>query len=63
MMILSNGTVEGSWHTGENMHVPPGPVLTITLDGDELDWMMDALIVALGTEDLHLDYGRLTPIL
>ena len=36
MMIISNGTRSGSWHTGENMHLSPeGPVLTFQVDGHE----------------------------
>ena len=39
MMIISNGTRSGSWHTGENMHIPKGQVLTFQVDGHELTWL------------------------
>ena len=43
MMVISNGTREGSWHVGENMHIPDGPVLTFQVDGDELNWLLRAI--------------------
>ena len=36
MMVISNGTREGSWHVGEDMNIPAGRVITFQVDGDEL---------------------------
>ena len=68
MMIISNGKVKGSWHVGEEMNIPEGRVLTFSVDGDELNWLIDTLAgeEARGSGILpriNWPSHRLTPIL
>jgi hypothetical protein len=51
----------GSWHVGEEMNVPDGPVVTFQADGHELDAMLEAFRNA----GIIVNYPaeRLTPVL
>lgn len=66
MMIISNGTRKGSWHVGEEMNIPQGRVLTFTVDGDELEWLLRVFLDGSPRYELPtINYPteRLTPIL
>lgn len=51
----------GSWHTGETMYVPKGPVVTFQADGHELEALLDAFKQA-GIKVVY-PAERLTPVL
>ena len=65
MMTISNGSRIGSWHVSENMRVPSGQVLTFTVDGHELAWLVDVLDKGLKLTGQKIIYPteRLTPVL
>ena len=65
MMIITGNNRSGSWHIGENMHIPDGRVLTFQVDGDELYWLKDTIQEMLDAEELKLIWPseHLTPIL
>lgn len=66
MMIISNGTRSGSWHTGEDMICPrEGPVLTFQVDGHESEWLIGVIRAALEKEGGRIRFTDkpLTPIL
>lgn len=62
MMTISNGTRTGSWHVGDNyMNIPEGRVITIQLDGHELEWFLDQ--VKHDGYVVNYPAERLTPVL
>lgn len=65
MAIRGSSGQWGSWHVGEDMHVPAGQVLTFQVDEHELSWLMDAIHVKLAVEGVrvHLSAQHLTPVL
>lgn len=50
----------GSWHVGETLKLPTGPVLTLQVDGHEYA----ALLAALTNAGIEIEYDcvRLTPV-
>jgi len=50
----------GSWHVGEEMNIPQGPVITFQADGHELTAILQALRAAGVTINYPSDY--LTPV-
>ena len=65
MLVISSGNRSdkrvGSWHVGETMYIPKGPVITFQADGHELAVVMDALLKA-GIKIVY-PADHLTPIL
>ncbi len=51
----------GSWHVGETMHVPEGPVVTFQASGHELTAILEAFKAAGITVDYPAEY--LTPVI
>lgn len=51
----------GSWHTGETLNLPEGPIISIVVDGHELAFLLAALAAA----NVHINYhpDALTPVL
>ena len=43
MAIKGHSGRWGSWHVGEDMNIPAGRVITFQVDGDELEWLIQAI--------------------
>jgi hypothetical protein len=65
MSIKGHSNRWGSWHIGEDMRVPEGPVITFQVDGHELEWLIGAIEDKLSKEGRDFIYPtlRLTPVL
>jgi hypothetical protein len=67
MAIKGHSGRWGSWHIGEDMNIPAGRVITFQVDGDELEWLIQAIKERFAQEfpwgKVNFPATHLTPVL